>query len=134
MQVKSFVLCEQIRQENTGKFMLIGVFGTDVIENNIPQENRWNNPLFFGVYFALKVDRAIDAGFYTVKVEVDNGVVHTPELTLEIKKDGVSNLQIPMSIALMLNGPSEIRLNIYRKDSMELVAELGKFSIVNAEK
>ena len=50
MQVKSFVLCEQIRQENTGKFMLIGVFGTDVIENNIPQENRWNNPLFFGVY------------------------------------------------------------------------------------
>ena len=93
-----------------------------------------NNPLFFGVYFALKVDRAIDAGFYTVKVEVDNGVVHTPELTLEIKKDGASNLQIPMSIALMLNGPSEIRLNIYGKDSMELVAELGKFSIVNAEK
>ena len=134
MQVKSFVLCEQIRQENTGKFMLIGVFGTDVIENNIPQENRWNNPLFFFFYFALKGDRAIDAGFYTVKVEVDNGVVHTPELTLEIKKDGASNLQIPMSIALMLNGPSEIRLNIYRKDSMELVAELGKFSIVNAEK
>jgi len=61
-------------------------------------------------------------------------VVHTPELTLEIKKDGASNLQIPMSIALMLNGPSEIRLNIYRKDSLELVAELGKFSIVNAEK
>ena len=80
------------------------------------------------------MDRAIDAGFYTVKVEVDNGVVHTPELTLEIKKDGASNLQIPMSIALMLNGPSEIRLNIYGKDSMELVAELGKFSIVNAEK
>ena len=40
MQVKSFVLCEQIRQENTGKFMLVGVFGTDVIENNISQENR----------------------------------------------------------------------------------------------
>ena len=72
------------------------------------------------------MDRAIDAGLYTVKVEVDNGVVNTPELTLEIKKDGASNLQIPMSIALMLNGPSEIRLNIYRKDSMELVAELGK--------
>ena len=80
------------------------------------------------------MDRAIDAGLYTVKVEVDNGVVNTPELTLEIKKDGASNLQIPMSIALMLNGPSEIRMNIYRKDSMELVAELGKFSIVNAEK
>ena len=39
-----------------------------------------------------------------------------------------------MSIALMLNGPFEIRLNIYKKDSMQLVAELGKFSIVNAEK
>ncbi|MBO7550182.1 MAG: hypothetical protein J6T62_05420 [Fibrobacter sp.] len=134
MQVKSFVLCEQIRQENTGKFILLGVFGTDVIENNIPQENRWKNPLFFGVYFALKVDRAVDAGFYTVKVEVDNGVVQTPELTLEIKKEGASNLQIPMSLALLLKGPSEVRLNIYKKDTLELVAEPGKFSIVNAER
>jgi hypothetical protein len=134
MQVKSFVLCEQIRQENTGKFILLGVFGTDVIENNIPQENRWKNPLFFGVYFALKVDRAVDAGFYTVKVEVDNGVVQTPELTLEIKKEGASNLQIPMSLALLLKGPSEVRLNIYKKDTLELVAEPGKFSIVNAKR
>ena len=80
------------------------------------------------------MDRAVDAGFYTVKVEVDNGVVQTPELTLEIKKEGASNLQIPMSLALLLKGPSEVRLNIYKKDTLELVAEPGKFSIVNAER
>lgn len=133
MLVKSFVLCEQIRQENTGKFMLLGVFGTDTIVNNLPVESRWANPVFFSALFALEIHRETDAGLYSVKVEADNGGVFTPELTLEIKKDGASYLQLPLNIALQLKGPSKVRLNIYRKDSAEHVAEIGRFEVVDAE-
>lgn len=134
MQVKSFVLCEQIRREDSGKFMLLGVFGTDVIVNNLPTETRWANPLLFSSLFALKIDRAVDAGLYLVKAEVNNGIVLTQELTLEIKSDGASYLQLPMNFALKLNGPSEVRLNIFKKDTLELVAELGQFTVINSEK
>lgn len=133
MQVKSFVLCEQIRQENTGKFMLLGVFGTDVVVNNMPADDRWKNPLVFGALFALKIDREVDAGLYSVKVETNNGMVLSSDLTLEIKKDGASYIQLPMNIALLLKGPSEVSLVIYKKDSPEVVAEVGKFSVLNAE-
>lgn len=133
MQVKSFVLCEQIRQENTGKFMLLGVFGTDVVVNNMPSAERWKNPLFFGSLFALKINRETDAGLYSVKVETDNGTVLSSELTLEIKKDGASYIQLPMNVALLLKGPSEVHINIFKKDSLELVAEVGRFSVLNAE-
>ena len=70
MKVKSFVLCEQVRQENTGKFMLIGVFGTDAIVNNLPTETRWINPVFLSIFSTLEVDRETDAGLYIVKDEV----------------------------------------------------------------
>ena len=133
MLVKSFVLCEQIRQENTGKFMLLGVFGTDTIVNNLPAESRWANPMFFSALFALEIHREKDAGLYSVRVEADNGNVLTPELTLEIKKDGSSYLQLPLNIALQLKGPSKVRLGICRKDSAELVAEIGRFKVVDAE-
>lgn len=133
MQVKSFVLCEQIRQENTGKFMLLGVFGTDVVVNNMPAADRWKNPLVFGALFALKINREVDAGLYSVKVKANNGTVLSSELTLEIKKDGASYIQLPLNIALLLNGPSEVSLVIYKKDSSDAVAEVGKFSVVNAE-
>lgn len=134
MQVKSFVLCEQIRQEINGKFTLIGVFPTETILNNLPAENRWNNPVVFSILSALQINREIDAGFYIVKVEVSNGITLTPELTLEIKKDGASYFQLPMNIAMSLKGPSDVHLNIYRKDSMEFVTELGHFSITEAGK
>lgn len=134
MKVKSFILCEQIRRENTGKFMLIGVFGTETIVNNLPAETRWANPIYLSIFSTLEVDREIDAGLYIVRDEVENGKSLAPEMTLEIKKDGASYFQLPLNIALSLNGPSKVRLNIYKKDSMELVTELGQFSIVDGEK
>lgn len=133
MLVKSFVLCEQIRQENTGKFMLLGIFGTDVVVNNMPADTRWQNPLFFSALFALKIDRETDAGFYSVKTETENGTVLSSELTIEIKRDGASYIQLPMNLALQLKGPSEVQIHIYKKDSLELVAEVGRFSVQNAE-
>ena len=33
---------------------------------------------------------------------------------------------------VQLKGPSGVRLNLYKKDSMDLVAELGQFSVVDA--
>lgn len=72
-------------------------------------------------------------GLYSVKVETNNGMVLSSDLTLEIKKDGASYIQLPMNIALLLNGPSEVSLVIYKKDSPEVVAEVGKFSVLNAE-
>lgn len=133
MLVKSFVLCKQIRQENTGKFMLLGVFGTDTIVNNQPVESRWANPMFLSALFAMEIHRETDASLYSVKVEADNGGVLTPELTLEIKKEDASYLQFPLNIALQLNGPSKVRLNIYRMEFAELVAEICLFKVVNAE-
>ena len=130
MKVKSFVLCEQIRQENTGKFMLIGVFGTDAIVNNLPAETRWINPVFLSIFSTLEVDRETDAGLYIVKDEVDNGKSLVPEMTLEIKKDGATHFPLPLNVGLLLKGPSNVRLNIYKKDTMELVAELGRFSVI----
>ncbi len=133
MQVKSFVVCEQIRQENTGKFMLIGVFGTNTIVNNLPADKRWVNPIFLSIFSAIEVDRKTDAGMYIIKDEVDNGISLVPEMALEIKKDGASYIQLPISTALSLKGSSNIRLNIYKKDSMEFVTELGHFSVVEPQ-
>lgn len=134
MKVKSFVLCEQIRQENTGKFMLIGVFGTDTIVNNLPVGTRWANPVFLSIFSTLEVNRETDAGLYIVRDEVDNGKSLAPEMTLEIKKEGASYFHLPLNIALSLKGPSKVRLNIYKKDTMELVTELGRFAIADGEK
>lgn len=133
MKVKSFVLCEQIRQENTGKFMLIGVFGTNTVVNNISAETRWINPVFLSIFSTLEVDRETDAGLYIVKDEVDNGKSLVPEMTLEIKKDGASYFPLPLNVGLSLKGPSNVRLNIYKKDTMELVAELGSFSVIEPQ-
>lgn len=133
MQVKSFVVCEQIRQENTGKFMLIGVFGTNTIINNLPADKRWVNPVFLSIFSAIEVDRETDSGLYIIKDEVDNGVSLTPEMILEIKKDGASYIQLPLTTTLSLKGSSNIRLNIYKKDSMEFVAELGRFSVIEPQ-
>jgi hypothetical protein len=74
-----------------------------------------------------------NAGFYSVKTETENGTVLSSELTLEIKRDGASYIQLPMNLALQLKGPSEVQIHIYKKDSLELVAEVGRFSVQNAE-
>ena len=133
MQVKSFIVCEQIRQENTGKFMLIGVFGTNTIVNNLPADKRWVNPVFLSIFSAIEVDRETDSGLYIIKDEVDNGLSLAPEMVLEIKKDGASYIQLPLTTTLSLKGSSNIRLNIYKKDSMEFVAELGRFSVIEPQ-
>lgn len=132
MLVKSFVLCEQVRIEKNDKFMLLGVFRTDVVINNLPATNRWTNPLFFGALVALKIDRDVDSGLYVIKAEADNGTEITPEQVLDIRKEGASYIQLPVAIALQLKGPSGIRLNLYKKDSMDLVTELGRFTVVDA--
>lgn len=134
MLIKSFLTCEQIRQENTGNFILLGVHRTDIIENHLQGANRWINPCSITALCGLSIDRKKDAGFYIIKATAEGGETISPEITLEVRSDGASFIQLPLVAHIKLSEPCDIVFSIYKKGEPTPLFELGRVSIVDGKK
>jgi hypothetical protein len=134
MIVKSFVTCEQIRQENSGNFILLGVFRTDVIENNLPEQIRWSQPCLLSALCGLSIDRKKDAGQYTIEAKAEQGETLSPSISLDVRSDGASFIQIPIVAHIKFNAPCDIIFSIFKKGETAPLLELGRMSIVETGK
>lgn len=130
MNIVSKVLCEEIRQEANGKFMLLGVYRPSKIVNNLPKENRWKDPMRFFLFAGVEIDRANDFGQYLIRSSSSNGESLIQDIPLVIKQEGDSYVQLPICILMNMKGVGDITVNIYKENSSEPVIELGRFSVI----
>jgi hypothetical protein len=130
MQVESKVLSEEFRQEANGKYMLLGIYRTGRVVNNLPKEKRWNGPMCWCFFAGVKLDRSVDAGHYVVKSISTNGSSLMSDISLEIKAEGDDFVQLPIRVIMDMKGPGEIIVNVCKVDSGEVYCELGRFTVV----
>jgi hypothetical protein len=100
MNTVSKIICEEIRQEANGKFMLLGVYRPDRIANNLPKEVRWKEPMQFCLFAGVEVDRARDSGQYLIRSVSSNGESLMQDIPLVIKQEGDSYVQLPIIISM----------------------------------
>lgn len=133
MQLESKILCEEFRQEAGGKYILLGVYRTLSVANNIPKENRWKEPMRWCFFAGVNLNRTHDAGHYIVKAESNSGTSLMPGIPLEIRAEGDDFVQLPIKILMDMRCSGEIVINAYKTDSTEVYCELGRFSVKDAD-
>jgi hypothetical protein len=133
MNTVSKIICEEIRQEANGKFMLLGVYRPDRIANNLPKEVRWKEPMQFCLFAGVEVDRARDSGQYLIRSVSSNGESLMQDIPLVIKQEGDSYVQLPIIISMNMKGAGDISVNIYKAGSFEPLLELARFSVVETD-
>ncbi len=130
MQVESKVLSEDFRLEANGRYMLLGIYRTGKVVNNLPKEKRWKDPMRWCFFAGVKLDRSIDANHYVIKSISANGKSLMPDIPLEIKEKGDDFVQLPIRVIMNMKGPGEIIVNICKVDTGEVYCELGRFTVV----
>ena len=133
MKVESKILCEEFRQEANGKYILLGIYRTLRVVNNLPKENRWKNPMCWCFFAGVKLDRLIDANHYVVRSTSTNGASLMSDIPLEIRKEGDDFVQLPIRVNMSMNGPGEVIVNVCKVDSGEVYCELGRFTVVEKD-
>ena len=133
MQVESKVLSEEFRQEANGRYMLLGIYRTGKVVNNLPKEKRWKDPMCWCFFAGVKLDRSVDANHYIVKSVSTNGKSLMPDIPLEIKTTGDDFVQLPIRVIMDMKGPGEIIVNVYKVDCDEVYCELGRFTVVEKD-
>ena len=133
MQVESKVLCEEFRQEANGRYMLLGIYRTGRVVNNLPKEKRWKDPMCWCFFAGVKLDRSVDANHYVVRSISTNGTSLMSDIPLEIRAEGDDFVQLPIRVIMDMMGPGEIIVNVCKVDSGEVYCELGRFSVVEMD-
>lgn len=129
MHVVSKVLCEEFRQEVTGKYMLLGVYRTCRAVNNLPKEKRWKDPMRFCFFVGVEVDRSNDAGSYFIRSTSSNGESLMQDIPLKINPEGDDFVQLPIIVLMNMKSAGDIVVNVYRNGDSEPLAELGRISV-----
>lgn len=130
MQVESKILSEEFRQEANGRYMLLGIYRTGRVVNNLPKEKRWKDPMNWCFFAGVKLNRSVDANHYVVKSISTNGTSLMSDIPLKIKAEGDDFVQLPIRVIMDMKGPGEIIVNVYKADSDEVYCELGRFTVV----
>ena len=133
MQVESKVLSEEFRQEANGKYMLLGIYRTGKVVNNLPKEKRWKDPMRWCFFAGVTLDRSVDANHYVVRSISTNGVSLMSDIPLEIRAEGDDFVQLPIRVIMDMKGPGEIFVNICKADTGEVYCELGRFTVVEID-
>ena len=92
---------------------------------------RYINPCSITALCGLSIDRKKDAGFYIIKAAAEGGETISPEITLEVRSDGASFIQLPLVAHIKLSGPCDIVFSIFKKGEPTPLFELGRVSIAD---
>jgi hypothetical protein len=90
LRFSAIVVCDEIRTENTGKDILIGVFSGDILVPSFPT--------VIGVAFWCEVENSEeDIGIkeYELRIGVEKGQSLRFKITADIRAAGTSTLKIP---------------------------------------
>lgn len=130
MKVESKVLSEEFRQEANGRYMLLGIYRTGKVLNNLPKEKRWKEPMRWCFFAGVRLDRSADANHYVVRSISTNGTSLMADIPLEIRAQGDDFVQLPIRVIMDMKGPGEIIVNVCKVDTGEVYCELGRFAVV----
>lgn len=128
----SFVVCEQIRKEESGKFILLGVFTSNRIHNNAPIDLRWKQLYAFSFLVAISLNRQTDTGSYYVQLRILNKNEQTTIMHLDIKAEGNDYFCFPLSVLIAFTGPDTAILEIIRENDKTQSMEVGRFEFIDA--
>jgi len=115
LRFSAIVVCDEIRTENTGKDILIGVFSGDILVPSFPT--------VIGVAFWCEVENSEeDIGIkeYELRVGVEDGQALTFKANAIIRAAGTSVLKIP-TVRTSVSGPTAVSLELRDGDNWRVL-------------
>jgi hypothetical protein len=108
-QVKNAIICDYIRQENTGKFILIGVYGEALVIHTYPAT------FFISLYLEIE---NVSPGPLRVGLRILVGETEATKASLELDIIRPGAIQLPVPPAgIAVSGPSRLHFQLSIEDS-----------------
>lgn len=131
MKVTSFILCDHIRKEDTGRFILLGVFPTLNVVNDLPIQNRWNQFFTFFFYVGLTFDRSKESGLYRIIATSRSNGKRYLLVNLDIKEEGNDSIGLSLVAHLEFTNADIVDVEIFKADDDSKKIEVGSFSFAD---
>lgn len=117
----SAIFCDEIRQENNGKYILIGVYTSGMVVRNFPVNQRISALVTFheappsNLMFTLKTPSVAEFGQLEVEMEVDDGssgpyMIPLPPLPILVSGPDLLQLEVKMGEETVIAGQMRISL------------------------
>ena len=103
--VRFGLLCDQVRREDNGKLLLIGVFGHDIRVASLPAR------LALTLVIGISSKSSVDDHSIEVKTSFNGRQVHTGSGRITISESGAELIVVP-NIVIQLEQPGELEFKV----------------------